>query len=294
MHRLDEAADSSVPNHAPVAQLDRVSVSEAEGHRFNSCQARHFLLYFLLGFSSPLFASDWKDPDYIQQSFAKIALKSEYVSHKPQLRKWRSAIYYQFQHDVGDQTLHEQLSNAHLQQLSGITGHPIEPATKRQPANLQIFFTNESRLAAYLGKASNLDDQAIEKHNSNSVCFANFTVNSQGEIVQATVVIPVDRARAHAKLLACIVEELTQIMGLPNDDVTVFPSVFNDHSHDSFLSGLDYILLKLLYQAELSPGMNARQSHNAISKMMQQPRFQKWLDEADTAVRASGLYPLMD
>ncbi len=28
---------------APVAQLDRVSVSEAEGHRFDSCRARHTL-----------------------------------------------------------------------------------------------------------------------------------------------------------------------------------------------------------------------------------------------------------
>jgi hypothetical protein len=28
-------------DHAPVAQLDRVSVSEAEGHRFDSCRVRH-------------------------------------------------------------------------------------------------------------------------------------------------------------------------------------------------------------------------------------------------------------
>ena len=28
-------------NDAPVAQLDRVSASEAEGHRFESCRVRH-------------------------------------------------------------------------------------------------------------------------------------------------------------------------------------------------------------------------------------------------------------
>ena len=28
--------------NAPVAQLDRVSASEAEGHRFESCRVRHF------------------------------------------------------------------------------------------------------------------------------------------------------------------------------------------------------------------------------------------------------------
>lgn len=29
-------------SYAPVAQLDRVSVSEAEGHRFDPCRVRHF------------------------------------------------------------------------------------------------------------------------------------------------------------------------------------------------------------------------------------------------------------
>ncbi len=31
---------SILPNHAPVAQLDRVLASEAKGHRFESCRAR--------------------------------------------------------------------------------------------------------------------------------------------------------------------------------------------------------------------------------------------------------------
>ena len=32
--------------YAPVAQLDRVSASEAEGHRFESCRARHLFVLF--------------------------------------------------------------------------------------------------------------------------------------------------------------------------------------------------------------------------------------------------------
>ena len=35
--RYDPPAHTS----APVAQLDRVSVSEAEGHRFDPCRVRH-------------------------------------------------------------------------------------------------------------------------------------------------------------------------------------------------------------------------------------------------------------
>jgi hypothetical protein len=36
------ASTIATPVHAPVAQLDRVSASEAEGHWFESSQARHF------------------------------------------------------------------------------------------------------------------------------------------------------------------------------------------------------------------------------------------------------------
>ena len=52
--------------HAPVAQLDRVLVSEAKGHRFESCRARHSFAahavlprrtFLVLGLLSPLLAA---------------------------------------------------------------------------------------------------------------------------------------------------------------------------------------------------------------------------------------------
>ena len=70
------------------------------------------------------------------------------------------------------------------------------------------------------------------------------------------VIIPVDRARARGKLPACVVEELTQVLGLPNDSEKVFPSVFNDRSIDDFLTGLDVLLLKMLYDPRIKPGMD--------------------------------------
>ncbi|MDX1573968.1 MAG: DUF2927 domain-containing protein [Methylophaga sp.] len=248
----------------------------------------------LIAFSTPSIAENWQKPQYIQQSFERIALSSEYTRHPPQLRKWRKPINYRFQHDVADKALHEQLSTLHLQQLSEITGHPILAATGSELANLQIIFTDEAHLSSYLSNTMRLDNTIVEQLSRNSVCIANFSVSNEGEIEQAFVVIPVDRARAHAKLLACIVEELTQVMGLPNDDVAVFPSIFNDRSHDNFLSGLDYVLLKLLYHPDLRIGMNKAQSRAALEIIMQTAEFQKLLQQADTDVRARGLYPLLE
>ena len=50
-------------------------------------------------------------------------------------------------------------------------------------------------------------------------------------------------------------EEITQILGLPNDSDEVYPSVFNDHSIDIELSAQDILLVKLLFDPRLRPGM---------------------------------------
>lgn len=275
--------------------VEYFSPYETDSRKFNSCLSRHILFSILFGLSSASVsaADDWQRPQYIQQSFAQIALNSEYIDHAPKLRKWRQPIIYQFQHDVADKSLHEQLTTLHLQQLSAITDHPIQTTAGGEAANLRIIFTDEARYAEHLNESMRLDNNSVEQLSRNSVCIANFSTNNADEIIKALVIIPVDRARAHAKLLACIVEELTQIMGLPNDDVAVFPSIFNDRSHDNFLSGLDYVLLKLLYQPELKPGMNASQSRTTIERIMQQSAFKQWLQQADTEVRAIGLYPLL-
>jgi hypothetical protein len=69
------------------------------------------------------------------------------------------------------------------------------------------------------------------------------------------VVIPIDRVMARGRLEACVVEEITQILGLPNDSDDVVPSVFNDHSPDIELSWQDILLVKLLFDPRLRPGM---------------------------------------
>ncbi|MCX4190499.1 DUF2927 domain-containing protein [Methylophaga sp. OBS3] len=260
---------------------------------FKDFKAWHLLLSLLLTFCSVSLADEWQDKNYILDSFKRIALSSEYLDHTPQLRKWQSPIRFQFHHDVGDAELHEKLSNIHLTHLSTITGHQIEPVSNSHSANLQIIFTEESTILSYLGTRQHLSPELAKQLSRNSVCIANLTANQRGEIQHAVVLIPVNRARAHAKLLACIVEELTQVMGLPNDDAAVFPSIFNDLSHDDFLSGLDYILLKLLYHPALKPGMGEQESEAAIRQVMQGKAFQQWLEKAYHAVYEQGLYPLM-
>lgn len=55
--------------------------------------------------------------------------------------------------------------------------------------------------------------------------------------------------------LSCVNEEMSQAMGLPNDSPDARPSLFNDKLEFAFLTEHDEILLRMLYDPRLRPGM---------------------------------------
>ena len=52
-----------------------------------------------------------------------------------------------------------------------------------------------------------------------------------------------------------LAEEVAQGLGLPNDSPTARPSIFNDDEEFALLTTQDELLLKMLYDPRLSPGM---------------------------------------
>jgi len=85
------------------------------------------------------------------------------------------------------------------------------------------------------------------------------------------------------------VEELSQVMGLPNDSDKVFPSIFNDSSIDSFLTGLDYVLLKLAYHPALQPGMTADEVRTALPTALKALRANGDIAQATQRVQVDSL-----
>ena len=59
---------------------------------------------------------------------------------------------------------------------------------------------------------------------------------------------------------ACVVEELTQILGLPNDSATVEASIFNDHSQYFELTKNDRMLVQVLYHPRITFAMPRQQA----------------------------------
>lgn len=239
-------------------------------------------------------SADWQQAPYIVDSFFEVALKNEYSEKGQIVRKWpATGIRYYYVHRVLDNSFHEELTELHLRHLQNITGLPIQSAKNIKEANLIIVLSQEASLKDDLQNFFDIQSASERtRFFRDSVCLGHFSTQLNGSIQKAVVIIPVDRARKHGKLMACVVEELTQVLGLPNDSITVSPSIFNDRSRDHFLTGLDYILLKILYDQRLKIGMKKIEAMPVVQSIVAE-YFQKGLIEsADRNVRSSGLYKL--
>ncbi len=73
----------------------------------------------------------------------------------------------------------------------------------------------------------------------------------------------------HPDLLraSCIHEEVTQGLGLSNDFPLARPSIFNDDEEFGFLTGHDEILLKMLYDRRLRPGMTEGEARPIVERI---------------------------
>lgn len=234
--------------------------------------------------------NDWKKTDYIIQAFGEVALNNEYDNAKHGVRKWRMPIRVFIEHQVGDRALHTQLVQMHLAHLAKITGHDIQWTNTPSEANIHLVFTRQSQWAS---EVERLMGPSAAKNLHGSVCIGTFALNRQHEIARAWIIIPVDQAKMHGKLVACVVEEITQVLGLPNDFEKVFPSIFNDKTPQDLLTGLDFILLKLLYSPSISAGMTADEVKQPLQTLIAQWLRDGTVANADKSVRQGELYPLL-
>lgn len=255
------------------------------------------LLLSVLGLSTMLASAhdaDWQDTRYIENSFVTIALGREHGRTTGRLSKWSSAIRFTITDHTADSELHQQMTKQHLSHLAAITGLDIAPSQSSNQTNLQIIFASENDLDILIQSDFGINSESVRNRLSrDGVCFA-WIPATQRAISHARVIIPVDRARAHGKLMACVVEELTQVLGLANDSDTVFPSIFNDHSHNDFLTGLDFVLLKLMYHPALHSGMTEKQVRQTIRQLLAQAEFQALIGDAERLVKVDSLENWLD
>ncbi len=268
-----------------IATLVMTSLGRAAHPR---CASRGLLaLLLLLAGHSARADERWQSDSYLTESFMAIAMEREYgEARQTRFARWQQPIRLLLVNESGDKPLQADVVKVQAAHLARITGHPISMVTAKP--NLTLIMTDYSKMKSWANRTMG-GDPSVGMALKEGLCLANFATNAKHEISRATIIIPVDYSRAKGRFLDCVVEEFTQVMGLPNDSDKVFPSIFNDNSIDSFLTGLDYVLLKLAYHPALKAGMSSDEVRAALPLAIKDLRAKGEIREANRRVQQQSL-----
>jgi len=241
------------------------------------CVAKRLLQILIIVFAGGVHAVSvpphWQQDAYLTDSFIEIALKREYLANKKTtLHRWQKPLKIFINSKQGDPSLQRKMYQIQARHLQLISGHTLSFVQSPLQANVFIVFTSSAEMKdnalKYAENTADLDNVL-----KNALCMASIESNNKSEIIRGVILIPVDSARQRGRLIDCVVEELTQLMGLPNDSSAVYPSIFNDRSIDRYLTGLDYLLLKIAYHPLLKPGMSEAQIREKLPAILAELRL---------------------
>lgn len=214
----------------------------------------------------------------LTRNFVRIALYDEYVDDggalRPQarisrLRRWeapiRMAVAFGPTIPAAQITRDTASVAAFAGRLARLTGHPIRQSAPDQ-ANFHVLFLNEEdrlalepRLRQLAPGIADSSVRAVLNLPRSTYCLViGFSDGDSPVYTRAIVIIRGE----HPDLmrLACIHEEIAQGLGLVNDSPEARPTIFNDNEEFGLLTVHDEMLLKILYDPRLLPGMTAAEA----------------------------------
>lgn len=224
------------------------------------------LALFALSAAPPAVRAERPSNAQIIHNFDIVAFGNEYTHKRyAAVRKWSQPIRIGIQ-GKDYPPYFEAYVKQHIRDLWELTGHPIELyySFSKQKAkslakdfdpkkvNFILFYLPKPEIPKAVAKYFGGDEDAVRKMISVSTCFAKFGTKNN-EIKWAISVFPAEHPKDHMR--ACVVEELTQVLGLPNDSPDVKPSIFNDQSQYFELTEHDRWMLKMLYDRRITVGM---------------------------------------
>ncbi len=157
---------------------------------------------------------------------------------------------------------------SYAERLSRVTGHPVSMADK---PNFIVIIAGEDDRAEALAQAaarvpgiSHASLLPLERLRRDTYCVVAAYASGAGTNTY-TAALAVIRAENPSLLrLSCIHEELAQGMGLANDSPAARPSIFNDDDEFALLTRHDELLLRMLYDPRLTPGMSAEEARPTV------------------------------
>ena len=210
----------------------------------------------------------------LARNFEQIAFYNEYDSDftgrggASPLRRWESPVRMEAIFGTGVPPSQRRNDTAEVRnyakRLSSVTGHPI--STFGPPNFLVIVASEDDRAALLTQAAARIPGitpaslRALRDMRRDTYCaVAAYALGPDRNVYTAAVAV-IRAENPDLLRLSCIHEELAQGLGLANDSPAARPSIFNDDDEFALLTRHDELLLQMLYDPRLKPGMTAAQA----------------------------------
>ena len=273
---------SPAPAPRPAAQTPERSAASYEAEAYYA-RVQSALL------TNGLLRTDGGGPDVpfnarmLSRNFLRIALYQEYTERAGRLlarengsvlHRWNVPIRYRVSFgatvaaDKRERDARE--IRRYTSRLARLTGLDFGQADSQAGANLHIFIVNEDErrqlgptLRAVLPGISRATLNTAVNMQRDTYCLAFAATGEQDPLYSQSVIII---RGEHPDLLrrSCIHEEIAQAMGLPNDSPNARPSIFNDDGEFGLLTTHDEMLLRILYDPRLRPGMHEAEARPIV------------------------------
>ncbi len=222
-------------------------------------------LVFIVTLSLPAHTAGRPSIDQLVGFFETVVFGSEYDDRLESLvvARWSDPLRISVKGHASEN--HIQIIRQHLAVIKKLTGIQIEKVdAPENPENLTILFLAGPEMKNV--KIKGVDKNYIETIAAHQTCFFISFKKPPDTIVRGIIVVNKDRKEevtAH-----CLLEEIVQNLGLPNDTNMLRPSIFSDADQLTSLSRHDEILIRTLYDPRMTEGLDRASALNVARKII--------------------------
>ncbi|MBA48315.1 MAG: hypothetical protein CMI51_04740 [Paracoccus sp.] len=270
----NEAAGQAVQTSGRTSRQQRLAYAETEARLLSQGRLRRDRIPQ----DAPI------DAESLTRDFLAIALRDEYSrdggnlvasARIAPLRRWQEPVAMQVEFgasaDAATRSLYRTEIGRYAARLSRISGHPVRLTASGGNFIVLVLSDDERRrigprLARLVPGIPERDIRIIENLDDDNFCTA--FAYAQGAAADYSRAVVLIRAELPPLLRdSCLHEELAQGMGLSNDSPDARPSIFNDDEEFALLTRHDELLLQILYDRRLRPGMTEAEAAPIVRRI---------------------------
>ena len=160
---------------------------------------------------------------------------------------------------------------SYLARLADLTGHPITLTDQNPNFWLHVASVDEraglgTALSRGLAELTPGQIAAVTQMDRDTYCQV-LTQSDPATSTYTAAVAVIPSEHPDLLRLSCIHEELAQALGLPNDSNAARPSIFNDDEEFALLTAQDELMLRILYNPALRPGMSEAEARPVVQTL---------------------------